>query len=78
MPETFRFSVKLARAFIHDARLRESGDRLRASVENVAGLGEKWGALLVQLPPILASNSGASSTIRLSVTRPATPWSCER
>lgn len=52
-PPGFRFSVKLAKAFTHEARLLPSGDSLRACLEAIAQLGEKWGTLLVQLPPSL-------------------------
>lgn len=53
-PPDFRFSVKLARAFTHEAKLVPSGDSLRASLEAIGELGEKFGCLLVQLPPSLA------------------------
>lgn len=53
-PEHFRFSVKLAKAFTHEARLLPSGDSLRACLSGISELGSKWGVLLVQLPPSLA------------------------
>lgn len=58
VPAHFRFSVKLARAFTHEAKLVPSGDSLRASLGAIAELGEKWGCLLVQLPPSLAFEKG--------------------
>ena len=54
VPEDFRFAVKLPRSVTHNARLRGAGDLLDAFLEQVAGLGEKLGPLLVQLPPSLA------------------------
>lgn len=57
-PAHFRFSVKLAKAFTHEAKLVPSGSALRTCLEGVAELGEKWGALLVQLPPSLVFEKG--------------------
>jgi len=53
VPAAFRFSVKLPRAITHDLRLQEAGEPLAAFVSEVAGLEEKLGCLLVQLPPSL-------------------------
>lgn len=52
-PEDFRFSVKLSRHFTQNTRLTETGDRLKTVLKDIAELGPKWGALLVQLPPSL-------------------------
>jgi uncharacterized protein YecE (DUF72 family) len=54
VPPAFRFSVKVPRAITHTARLRGSGDLLRSFLEQVDGLGDRLGGLLVQLPPSLA------------------------
>jgi len=56
-PPSFRFSVKLPRAITHEGELRRPGPLLDAFFEQTAGLGEKLGALLVQLPPSQAFNS---------------------
>lgn len=56
-PEDFRFAVKLNREFTHYAQLAPRPDALRATLDAVARLGPKWGALLVQLPPGLALNA---------------------
>lgn len=53
-PPAFRFSVKLPRSITHDARLRDTEALQRAFLDQVAGLGERLGCLLVQLPPSLA------------------------
>lgn len=53
VPKHFRFSVKLAKAFTHEARLSPSGDSLRDCILGICELGEKFGVLLVQLPPSL-------------------------
>lgn len=52
-PEDFRFSVKLPKAFTHEARLRVSTDDVQAFVASLAGLGDRLAVLLVQLPPSL-------------------------
>jgi uncharacterized protein YecE (DUF72 family) len=53
VPADFRFSVKLPRVITHEAELRDFAAPLRRFLEEVAGLGEKLGAILVQLPPKL-------------------------
>ncbi len=50
-PADFRFSVKVPRTITHDARLRDCDALLDRFLTDVAGLGEKLGVLLVQLPP---------------------------
>ena len=51
VPDHFRFSVKLPKTITHAKRLEGSDDLLEAFLEEVRGLGDKLGALLVQLPP---------------------------
>ncbi len=53
VPSDFRFSVKLNRYFTHDQRLGETGKKLKQSLEPMMGLEEKFGTLLIQLPPSL-------------------------
>jgi uncharacterized protein YecE (DUF72 family) len=53
-PPHFRFAVKLPRTITHDARLRAAREPLQAFLAQAAGLGEKLGVLLVQLPPSFA------------------------
>lgn len=53
-PEDFRFSVKLPKAFTHEARLKVPSTKVTAFVTSLAGLGERLAVLLVQLPPSLA------------------------
>ncbi len=52
VPDGFRFAVKLPRWLTHDQRLR-SHEGLDEFLEEVAGLGDKLGPLLIQLPPKL-------------------------
>ena len=51
VPEDFRFAVKVPKAITHTARLVECEPLLEGFASEVAGLGEKRGPLLVQLPP---------------------------
>ena len=53
-PPHFRFAVKLPRAITHDAALRGTRSLLRAFLGETAGLGDRLGVLLAQLPPSLA------------------------
>lgn len=54
VPAHFRFAVKLPRAITHVARLGDCEPLLTGFAEQIAGLGEKRGPILVQLPPTLA------------------------
>jgi uncharacterized protein YecE (DUF72 family) len=53
-PENFRFAVKLPKTITHTGKLIKAGGELLRFFEAVAGLGEKLGPVLVQLPPKLA------------------------
>ena len=52
-PDDFRFAVKLPRAITHELKLRRARLPLERFLEESAGLGQKRGPLLVQLPPSL-------------------------
>lgn len=52
-PPDFRFAVKVPRTITHYARLRDVRAELERFVTEVAGLGDRLGVLLVQLPPSL-------------------------
>lgn len=54
VPAAFRFAVKLPRAITHEARLVGCEEPLSRFAEEVAGLGDRRGPVLVQLPPSLA------------------------
>lgn len=54
VPETFRFAVKVPRSITHERGLRDCGEPIARLLDESAGLGEKLGVLLVQLPPRLA------------------------
>jgi uncharacterized protein YecE (DUF72 family) len=53
-PRGFRFCVKLPRTITHYGKLKNARVPLEQFLAEVAGLGGKLGALLVQLPPSLA------------------------
>lgn len=53
-PDHFRFSVKVPRTITHELRLVDVEGPLERFLGESAGLGEKRGPLLVQLPPSLA------------------------
>lgn len=52
-PAGFRFSVKLPKAITHENQLAGCGALLDRFIAEVSGLGDRLGALLVQLPPKL-------------------------
>jgi len=54
VPDSFRFSVKLPRAITHDQRLIAADVLCEVFLDEVRGLGDRLGPLLVQLPPSLA------------------------
>jgi uncharacterized protein YecE (DUF72 family) len=53
VPATFAFSVKLPRSITHEGCLADVG-QIGPFFDQVEGLGEKLGVVLVQLPPSLA------------------------
>lgn len=52
-PDGFMFAVKMSQYITHRLRLADSTQSLGYFFENVTGLGEKLGPILVQLPPNL-------------------------
>ena len=53
VPPSFRFAVKMPRAISHELRLRDCDDALARFSNEVSALGDRLGALLLQLPPKL-------------------------
>src|ERR1700712_4298573 len=53
-PAGFRFSVKLPKSISHEQGLAGCGALLDRFMAEVAGLGDKLGVLLLQLPPKFA------------------------
>ncbi len=58
VPAGFRFAVKMPKRVTHEAKLVRAGGALLEFFEQVGGLGEKLGPVLVQLPPSLALDEG--------------------
>jgi uncharacterized protein YecE (DUF72 family) len=50
-PKDFTFAVKASRFITHMKKLAQPEDHVTLFLENAAGLGEKLGVLLFQLPP---------------------------
>ena len=61
VPAAFRFAVKLPKTITHGQRLRHGEPLLESFLAQVAGLGEKLGCLLVQLPPSLAFDKSVAA-----------------
>ncbi len=53
VPADFRFSVKAPKAITHEARLNCGSEVFSAFLEQINGLHEKLGPVLIQLPPSL-------------------------
>jgi uncharacterized protein YecE (DUF72 family) len=52
-PSPYKLTLKTPRRITHDSRLKQCGDLVRTFCEVASTLGDKLGALLVQLPPNL-------------------------
>ena len=57
-PAGFRFSVKLPKTITHEAGLVGCGAELDRFIAEVSGLGDRFGVLLMQLPPKFAHDAG--------------------
>jgi len=55
-PADFRIGVKVSRYLTHVRRLREPAEPVARFLERAAGLGDKLGPALLQLPPTLAAD----------------------
>lgn len=62
VPEDFKFSVKVPRDITHKSRLVDTDARLGSFLDEVYGLGDRLGPLLVQLPPSLAFEKDTART----------------
>jgi uncharacterized protein YecE (DUF72 family) len=77
VPGDFRFSVKLPRTITHHHRLADSDALLDRFLEEVSGLGEKLGILLVQLPPSLAYDADVAKSFFHALSQAHVPVACE-
>jgi uncharacterized protein YecE (DUF72 family) len=78
VPEEFRFAVKLPHAITHDQRLVACDVLLDVFLDEVRGLGDRLGPLLVQLPPSLSFNAGGAEAFFAELRlRHQGPVACE-
>jgi uncharacterized protein YecE (DUF72 family) len=61
VPENFRFSVKLPKEITHVRRFLDVGMILDRFVDEISGLGEKLGPILIQLPPKFEYDAGLAT-----------------
>jgi uncharacterized protein YecE (DUF72 family) len=60
VPDHFRFAVKMPKTITHESRLRNVAEPLQRFLSGIAGLGDKLGSVLVQLPPSLRFDPSAA------------------
>ena len=53
VPDDFRFAVKVPKTITHELKLANAGGAFATFVSSIAGLGDRLGPLLLQLPPKL-------------------------
>ncbi|GLZ00539.1 DUF72 domain-containing protein [Actinoplanes sp. NBRC 103695] len=58
-PDDFRFAVKMSRYLTHIKRLREPAEPVARFLDRAAGLGDKLGPVLIQLPPTMRADPAA-------------------
>jgi uncharacterized protein YecE (DUF72 family) len=77
-PAGFRFSVKVPKAITHEQQLADCKVLLDRFVEEVSGLGDKLGVLLLQLPPkLVLEKRVAGRFFRALRQRIDVPVACE-
>ena len=78
VPASFLFSVKMPKTITHGLRLQQAGEPVEAFFSEVAGLGEKLGCVLVQLPPSLSFEAPVAASFFSDVrSRAASLVVCE-
>jgi uncharacterized protein YecE (DUF72 family) len=78
VPASFRFSVKVPKTITHGLRLQHAGELVETFLAEVAGLGEKLGCLLIQLPPSLAFEPAVAAGFFADLrSRSPAPLACE-
>jgi uncharacterized protein YecE (DUF72 family) len=77
-PRSFRFSVKIPKQLPHEQQLVDAGPVLDRFAQEVSGLGDKLGAVLIQLPPSLPfDEAGAADFFAAFSRRVHAPAVCE-
>src|SRR5689334_6406768 len=61
VPPGFRFSLKLPREITHERRLRDIDEPVSVFLDAAGQLADRFGCLLVQMPPSLAFDQGAAT-----------------
>ena len=65
----FRFAVKLPKTITHERRLADSGEPLARFADEISGLGDTLGPILVQLPPSLGFDRGIAGAFLRTLRR---------
>ncbi len=83
-PDGFVFAVKMSRYLTHIKRLRDPAEPVSRFLSAAAGLGDKLGAVLLQLPPTLrfsldldAVLAAFPRTIKVAVEPRHATWWCD-
>ena len=63
VPASFRFSVKLPREITHIRRLHDVRREIDDFFDAASNLGDRFGCLLVQMPPSLAFDANSASAL---------------
>lgn len=78
VPADFRFSVKIPKTITHGLRLQGADILLDTFLTESAGLGDRLGCLLVQLPPSLSFELGVARAFFSALrSRTPAPVACE-
>lgn len=77
VPADFRFSVKAPKAITHEHRLVDCDDLIGRFGDEVQGLGDKLGVILVQLPPGLAFSERQLPALERLCAHPGASIQCE-
>ena len=77
VPPDFQFSVKTPKAITHERRLADCDDLANRFIDEVQGLGDRLGVILVQLPPSLAFSKELLPALRRLRDQSDTSIQCE-
>ncbi|MFL6717875.1 MAG: DUF72 domain-containing protein, partial [Burkholderiaceae bacterium] len=78
VPPGFRFSLKLPKEITHERRLRDIAEPVAVFLDAAGQLADRFGCLLVQMPPSLAFDEAAATALFASLRdRLQTGIACE-
>ena len=63
VPASFRFSVKLPKDITHVRRLHDVSQQIDEFLDAASNLGDRFGCLLVQMPPSLAFDAASAAAL---------------